>query len=242
VTAGTHRVFSSTAAYYDALYHGKDYRAEARYVADVIRRQAPGAESILDVACGTGAHARFLATEHGFLVDGVDREPGFVERARARHPEGTFTQADMLDLALGRTYDAVICLFSSIGYVKAETGLHRAVAAMARHARRDGVLLVEPWFEPGTMQDGFVTCLVADTADGAVCRMSHTAIDGSVSRLTFEYLIGSASGLRRATEVHELGLFTRRQMEEAFVAAGLTVAFDARGPSGRGLYVAHHAR
>jgi len=235
-------MFSATVAYYDALYHDKDYRTEARYVATVIRERVPRAASVLDVGCGTGGHAPSLAAEHGFRVDGIDIEPGFVKHARARHRAGTFTQADMTDFDLGRTYDAVISLFSAIGYVKDEAGLRRAVWAMARHAAPDGVLVVEPWFEPGAMRQGYVTCRVADTPDGTICRMSHTAIEGQVSRLHFEYLIGSAAGLRRVTELHELGLFTRRQMESAFEAAGMTVAFDEQGPTGRGLYVASRTR
>lgn len=234
-------MFSATVDYYDAIYHDKDYQAEARYIATVIRARVPRAASVLDVGCGTGGHAPFLAAEHGFRVDGIDIEAGFVEHARARHPAGTFTRADMTDFDLGRTYDAVICLFSAIGYVRDEPNLRRAVAAMARHSAPDGVLVVEPWFEPGAMRHGHVTCRVADTVDGTICRMSHTTIEGSVSRLHFEYLIGSPTGLRRVTELHELGLFTRRQMESAFVATGMTVAFDEQGPTGRGLYVAWRA-
>lgn len=231
-------MFDATAEYYDALYHDKDYQAEARYVADAIRDRVPRAASLLDVGCGTGAHAAFLATHHRFHVDGIDLEPAFVERARARLPSATFTRADMTDFDLDRTYDAVICLFSAIGYVRNEPNLHRAIAAMARHTGPGGVLVVEPWFEPGVMRPGFLTCRVAETANGTICRMSHTAIEGAVSRLHFEYLIGSAAGLRRAAERHELGLFTRDQMEGAFAAAGMAATFDERGPTGRGLYVA----
>jgi SAM-dependent methyltransferase len=169
-------------------------------------------------------------------------EPGLLERAAARLPAGRFVRADMTDFDLGRTYDAVVCLFSSIGYVRDEPGLRRAVSAMGRHLDPEGLLLVEPWFEPGTMEDGYVMCLVVDTPDGKACRMSHTAIDGAVSRLHFEYLIGSGQGLRRAREVHELGLFSRETMLRAFELAGLEAAYDSDGPAGRGLYTARRAR
>jgi SAM-dependent methyltransferase len=231
-------MFDATADYYDLFYAMKDYRVESRYVAAAIRDRVPRASSVLDVACGTGEHARFLAADHGFRVDGIDLEPALVAAARRKNPEGTFREADMVDFELGRRYDAVVCLFSAIGYVREEANLARAIAAMTRHLAAPGVLLVEPWFEPGAIQDGYVTALTVDTPDGKATRMSRTRIDGSVSHLEFEYLIGTAAGITRHSERHALGLFSRAQMEAAFVTAGLPVEYDQEGPSGRGLYVA----
>ena len=62
-----------------------------------------------------------------------------------------------------------------------------------------------------------------------------------MSRLRFEYLVGSREGLRRESEVHELGLFTQQEMVKAFQSAGLTVEFDPDGLIGRGLYTARRA-
>lgn len=233
-------MFDASAAYYDLFYREKDYRGEARYVAATIRHRVPAAVSVLDVACGTGEHARFLIDDHGFAVDGIDVEPTLLDIARSKVTCGTFQMADMVDFALGRTYDAVVCLFSSIGYVRVEPALRRAVAAMARHLAPGGVLVVEPWFEPGTMQQGFVTILTGARPDGThACRMSHTTIAGRISRLQFDYLIGDARGLRHERETHELGLFTREEMAGAIDAAGLRdLGYDEEGPSGRGLYVA----
>lgn len=233
-------MFSRTARLYDAFYHEKDYRAEARYVADVVRTRVPGAATLLDVACGTGEHARILTDDHGFLVDGIDIEASLLDIARAKGGRGTFRIADMVDFDLERTYDGVVCLFSSIGYVRTEPALRSAIAAMARHLVPGGVLVVEPWFEPGMMTDGFVTLLSRELPDGTkACRMSHTAIDGRRSVLRFEYLVGEARGLRRESEIHELGLFTREEMTGAIEAAGLCDSrYDEPGPSGRGLYVA----
>jgi SAM-dependent methyltransferase len=233
-------MFNRTAELYDAFYREKDYRAEACYVADVIRARAPRAATLLDIACGTGEHARFLAVDHAFSVDGTDIEPGLLEIATTKLPVATFHVADMVDFELGRRYDAVVCLFSSIGYVRTEQALRRALEAMARHLVPGGVLVVEPWFEPGTMTHGLVTLLSSELPDGTkACRMSHTTVEGRLSRLRFEYLIGDADGLKRETEVHELGLFSRDEMTAALDEAGLRdIAYDEPGPSGRGLYLA----
>ena len=65
--------FGAYARYYDLLYRDKDYPAEARYLHELIQRHAPGAQSILDLGCGTGAHAAEFAElgydgDYSFLV------------------------------------------------------------------------------------------------------------------------------------------------------------------------------
>ena len=49
--------FDTYARYYDLLYRDKDYAGEAAYVASHIRQHAPEAARILELGCGTGAHA-----------------------------------------------------------------------------------------------------------------------------------------------------------------------------------------
>lgn len=230
-------MFSESADLYDAIYlSAKDYDAETRALADLLRELRPGLASVLDVACGTGLHAERLAALE-LAVDGVDLDGGLLERARARHPGGRFLEGDMADFDLGRRYDAVVCLFSAIGYVRTLPRLRAAVSCMARHLEPGGVVVVEPWFAPGAMTDGFVTSTTVEAGGRRIVRMSRTVLEGRISRLEFEYLIGSAAGLERRTEVHELGLFTREETEDAFARAGLTAEFREPGLSGRGLFV-----
>jgi SAM-dependent methyltransferase len=230
--------YADAAEFYDLLYQGeKDYAAEAELLTRLICERAPAAATLLDVGCGTGSHARALL-DAGFTVDGIDLEPAFVELARAKCPEGTFHVGDMTALDLPGRYDVVTCLFSAIGYVESGTALRQAIAGMARHLNPGGVLVVDPWFEPGQLTDGWITVLVGRGPEVTVCRMSRTVLEGTVSRLEFEYLIGRPSGIERRRETHALTLFTQSQLEAAFAAAGLRVTRIPEVLRTRGLYVA----
>lgn len=229
--------YSESAELYDLLYAGvKDYAAEAELLAALIRERRPDARHVLDVACGTGGHARHL-TDRGFEVDGVDIEPALVRIASGKCPEGTFRVTDICSFDLPERYDAVLCLFSAIGYAKDESRLRHAVAHMAAHLRSGGVLIVDPWFEPGTLTHGFHSALVGESDDVTACRISRTLIDGSVSRLECEYLIATSEGIERRSELHELGLFTQTQMESAFDSAGLAVERIEEVLRTRGIYI-----
>jgi SAM-dependent methyltransferase len=235
-------MFTEPAELYDAIYFGfKDYGREADQIAALLRAVHPACRTVLDVACGTGEHARLLATRHGFEVDGIDINDDFLRLARQKHPAGRFTRADMLDFALDRRYDAVMCLFSSIGYVVTLDNVTRALGRFRAHLADGGMVVVEPWLTPEVVQPGHRSTQTGEANGVRVERRSTTEVEGRVSRVRFDYLIEGPDGTRRASELHELGLFTVSEMLAAFAAAGLDARHEMPGPMGRGLYVARRA-
>src|SRR4051794_18215995 len=209
-------MFTESAEFYDAIYSFKDYAAEAAQIAALVRSAQPDARSVLDVACGTGEHARLLHERHGFEVDGLDLDPSLLRIAREKHPSGRFFEADMGDFALGQHYDVILCLFSSIAYLMTLERIRHALACFRRHLAPEGVVFVEPWFPPGGLDTSRVFRVTGTHQGMQVTRVSRNEVEGRISRLHFEYEIEAPGGTRRATEVHELGLFTQDEMSTAF--------------------------
>ena len=234
-------MFSASAEFYDLLYSTfKDYRAEGEQIARLLRGLNPAVESVLDVGCGTGEHARLLAA-HGFRVDGLDLDPAFVQIARHKHPVGRFFEGDMCAFSLPHRYDAVLCLFSAIGYVRTLDRVREALVRFREHLAPGGIIVVEPWFPPDVLNTSRIVKNIGEGEGLRVSRTSRVAVDGRMSRLFFEYEIEDDEGVRHASEVHELGLFTTGEMLEAFWQAGLDVDHDPKGLSDRGLFVARVA-
>src|SRR5512141_2567301 len=127
-------MFSKSAQYYDEIYASvdKDYAGEAAKTRKIIQmyKRTKG-RSLLDVACGTGTHAGYLSKY--YQIDGLDLDAGLLAIAKKKHPKIRFHQGDMTNFDLGRQFDAVVCLFSSIGYVKTKPRLQRAIRMMAHH-------------------------------------------------------------------------------------------------------------
>jgi SAM-dependent methyltransferase len=236
-------MFSVTAELYDAIYAFKDYAGEALKIRQLIARERPGAETILDIACGTGEHARLLSAD--FEVDGIDFEPKFVEIAQAKNPAGNFSVGDMRAFQLEKRYDVVQCLFSSIGYLLTPQDIVVALTCFRVHLAPGGVILVEPWLSPEAYKSGQPHMITVDKPDLKVCRVNVPKREGDVSILHFHYLIATNEGVRKAEEVHRLALVPTEQMVSYFEAAGLGCVFDSVGLFDRGLFIARpldHAR
>lgn len=153
-------VFRHYARYYDLLYRDKDYTRETEYVHGLIQRHAPGARSILDLGCGTGAHAVLLA-ERGYEVHGVDQSADMLARAEARHGELpgavaarlTFEQADVRTFRAEEKFDAVVSLFHVMSYQTTNEDLTSAFATAASHLEHKGILLFDCWYGPAVLAD-----------------------------------------------------------------------------------------
>jgi SAM-dependent methyltransferase len=229
-------MFSESAELYDLVYSFKDYPAEAARVRELVAAAGGRGEgTLLDVACGTGMHLESLRAH--YAVEGTDLDDGLLAIARRRLPDVPLHHADMRGFDLGRRFDVVTCLFSAIGYVGDIDGLRAAVAAMARHLEPGGTLAVEPWFAPEDIRPDYVGVNSQAFPELTIVRMSHTRVEGRVSIIGFEYLIGRPAGITRASERHEMGLFTRDEMRAAFEDAGLRTSFDEQGITGRGMWL-----
>jgi len=233
-------MFRDSAHIYDLLYGSDRYESEARDLVALIEQHAPGARTQLDVACGTGGHLRQLKSR--FDVVGVDLDAGMLEQARAHDASIEFVEGDMRSFNLHRTFDAVVCLFSSIGYMLSEEDLHAAVANLGRHLSDKGVLIVDGWVRPDEWKgDVGLDAMLGEDDNTKVTRVSRSVREGNRTILNMEYLIATQDAIEHIAERHELRLHTPEEYDAAFAAAGLkTVKVDSPW-QGRERYVAHHA-
>jgi ubiquinone/menaquinone biosynthesis C-methylase UbiE len=232
-------MFRHTAHIYDLLYEatGKDYARESTDLHHLIEQRRPGARTLLDVACGTGGHLRHL--RRWYDVTGVDLDPGMLDQARGRLPDVRLVEADMRTLALDASFDAVVCLFSSIGYLRSADELVTAVGAMARHLTPGGVLIVDGWVRPDAWISGGTTEATTATSERVtVVRMSRSRRQGDRTFLEMHHLIGTPDGIEHVVDHHELTLFAPADYEAAFGASGLVVDIVESPMPGRDRYVA----
>lgn len=232
-------MYTDSADVYDASYAAFDFAAGADRLHRLIARhkRTPGS-ALLDVACGTGTYLALLRDR--YAVEGADLSPAMLAVARGKLPDVPLHEADMVAFDLGRQFDAVVCLGSSIGYVKTEPRLRRAIAALARHALAGGTVVVEPWFSPDAWEDGRLAADLVEQPGLKVARMLVSGRIDRVSTLDIHHLVARQGGINHFVEHHELGLFAHSDYLTAFRAADLEVTYESQGLlglPGRGVYI-----
>jgi len=127
-------MYERGAQFYDLIQANrrvkKDYAAEALKIKAIIRSRNPAARTLLDIACGTGLHLSYLRERYD--VQGVDASAPMISVARQRLPTVPLHIADMRTLDLGERFDAITCMFASIGYVP-EVDLKATIQRFADH-------------------------------------------------------------------------------------------------------------
>jgi len=239
IALGEPGMFSKSEAFYDAIYGTmKDYAHEAQLIHELIRLyKQPSGTTLLDVACGTGGHIPFLR-QH-YTVEGLDLDEQMLTIAHQRNPGIIFHHADMVDFDLGHLFDVIVCLFSSIGYVKTAARLYQTLQTMHHHLSPGGVVIIEPWLTPQMYHAGHIGAVFVDQPDLKIARMNKSEVIDGISIMDFHYLVATPEGIEHFTERHELGLFSREDYLEAFQASGLEVVHDPDPEKlmGRGVYL-----
>lgn len=229
-------MFTESSEYYDLIYSFKDYEEESKKIRDIIRDERPHrGQSLLDIGCGTGEHHCYLKKHYS--IDGIDLNERFIEIARTKNPELTYSVANMIDFKLNKQYDVITCLFSSIGYLNNINEINSALKCFYKHLAPGGLLLLEPWFTKKNWRPGKLYMLTSDSPEHKICRMGTSYMEGDYSILNFHYLLGlPEEGIKHFFEEHRLRLTSHEEMKSALINAGFTVRFDAHGLIGRGLF------
>jgi len=143
-------VYDEIADYYDIVYAQKDYESECQFLHQVFERHRRTVRRILDLGCGTGAHAGILGrpnptqfADHVF-VTGVDRSTCMLAIARTKFPQLDFRLADITTYRSTDRYDAALALFDVLGHVPGQD-LERVFMTVNHHLKADGLFIFDGW-------------------------------------------------------------------------------------------------
>jgi SAM-dependent methyltransferase len=216
------------AARYDVVYASKPYADEARFVDALLREFGARRGRLLELACGTGRHAHAFG-ELGWEVVGVDYSPDLLELARANAPGARFELADMRELDLGDArFDAVTCLFDSIGYPQTNDGVVAALAGARRHLAQGGLLACEFLHAPALLRHASPVGVRRWELPGGgeLLRVGETRLDPARGVMTVGYDVVElrADGTyERSREEQSNRFFGVEEMRALMALAGLEV-------------------
>jgi SAM-dependent methyltransferase len=218
-------MYKELAKYYDLIYYWKDYKTEAETLKDLIEKyKKSDGNYLLDAGCGTGMHVKHFKDD--FSCTGIDINNEMIEVARNKVYGVRFEQGDMINFNLNTQFDVILCLFSSIGYVKTYSNLEKTIQNFSHHLKKGGVLIVEPWFTKSAFWVGVPGMTTYDGEDVKIARLNTTKVEGDLSIMEMHYLIAEKDGdIKHFVDIHELGLFETDKTLELMGQANLMSEF-----------------
>lgn len=228
-------VFAAYSRYYDLLYRDRDYAGEARYVVDLVNRHAPGAKTAIELGCGSGGHARELATL-GLRVHGVDKNAGMLEVAEAKldsvEPEVRarmrFTQGDARSVRLGMKADAVISLFHLMSSQSSNADLTAAFATAREHVATGGLFIFDCWYGPAVViERPSVTLKRLEDVAVSITRIAEPTMDWAQNIVDVNYTVlvydRKTATVETLRETQRMRYLFRPEVELLLAANGMSL-------------------
>ncbi|MET3880689.1 SAM-dependent methyltransferase [Chitinophaga sp. OAE865] len=205
--------------YYHLLYNNRDDREAAAFIDKLLTylQPAPDAE-MLDVACGRGRHAKYLA-DKGYYVTGIDLSVESINVAKKLENDHlSFFQHDMRLPFRVNYFDVVFNFFTSFGYFETQRDNDNALRTLANALKPGGKLVLD------YLNSSYVaTHLVTDEVKEKDNVVFDIRRELKAHKFMKQISILDKEKMRRATYTESVNAFTRPEFEAMFAKQRLAV-------------------
>jgi len=126
------------APFYDAAMG--DMSDKVTFLKKLLIEKAPEAQTVLELACGTGMIMHELSST--YTVSGLDLSPEMIATAKAKMPEAQLKVGDMSTFSLSKTFDVILCVFDSVNHLL-EWNDWRMFQAVHEHLQDGGLFIFD---------------------------------------------------------------------------------------------------
>jgi len=179
---------------YDIFYASKDYSSEADFIQKMLTKYSKiPVLNVLELAGGTGKHASLLSN-NGYKLMVTDSSPDMIDAAKKKHQQNQALAFEVWDMSSPRTFtnqfDAVICLFDSIGYVQTNEKIASTLKNVHNNIKEGGIFIMEFW-NAGAMIKSYEPYREKyfQQKDQKITRISETSLNYPQQTATVDYTI-----------------------------------------------------
>jgi SAM-dependent methyltransferase len=205
--------------YYHLLYNNRDEKEAASFIDKLLTFLRPEPDALmLDVACGSGRHARYLA-EKGYDVTGIDLSIRSINIAKKLENDHLhFFQHDMRLPFRINYFHLAFNFFTSFGYFETQRENDNALRTI-KNALKPGGCLVMDYLNSHYVADHLVPGEVKKEGD-VTFDIRRMVKDGKFLK---EINILDSSRMQRSTYTECVSAFTRQDFEGMFARQGLRI-------------------
>jgi len=203
-------------AYYHLLYSHRDEEEANQFMRNLLTKLAPSPQcKILDLACGKGRHAQFIATK-GFDVIGIDLSENSIAEALLKSSANLqFFEHDMRFPFRINYFDYVFNLFTSFGYFNNQRDEINTIKSIALDLKPKGMVVID-FFNASKVIQMTAKCSEQKVIDGIEFEWKKSIINKNVIK---EINVNDAGVVHHYKE--QVRLLELVDFENYFAQAGL---------------------
>jgi len=226
-------IFGNYSNFYDLLYKDKDYEAEAKFISLLLNKYAPQSKSILELGCGTGIHAYYLASK-GYSVHGIDMSSHMLDMAQKyaseqktkKHLHLKFDLGDIRSIRLKETFDTIISLFHVVSYQITNADIEEVFVTIKNHLKPDGIFIFDCWYGPAVLHcKPAVRVKSLENDQYSVTRIAKPVSYPNDNRVDVNYLMFVRDKMKNEVqelrEVHKMRYLFMPEVENLFLKHGM---------------------
>jgi len=138
--------YAELAKIYDRVMNHVKYDEWSEYITSIFHHFGINVKSILEIACGTGNFSIYLYN-HGYDITCTDLSPAMLKVTLDKFKEKRIPQklfaADMTSLPLKTEFDAVLCLYDSVNYLRDSDDLRKMFQEVYTVIRDGGLFIFD---------------------------------------------------------------------------------------------------
>ena len=187
-------------------------------------------KTVLDMTCGTGSQAFFLA-KRGYEVVGADINANMLKVAQAKAKKEKldiqFLEGDMRTLKAGK-FDAVITIFNAVGHLT-KSDFEKAMRTINQNLKEGGLYIFDINNLSYLLKDNNITTLTIDwqkvSDDTKVRDIQYSTIDkdGTLASYTTHYEQEGDNKPKISQSAQTLQLYTAQQLKDMLQRNGFKV-------------------
>lgn len=131
--------YTKLARFYDPVTG--DRRDTANFINALIDRYQPKTQTVLEIACGTGAVMGLLS--EFYEVTGLDRSRNMLAIARKKLPQAKLHRQDMTKFSLDQRFDVIVCVFDSINHLLRFADWQKVFRRVRSHLSDGGLFIFD---------------------------------------------------------------------------------------------------
>jgi ubiquinone/menaquinone biosynthesis C-methylase UbiE len=206
-------LYKRFAKYYDLQYAKKKYLEEVQFINAIIKKNQVNGKRLLDVACGSGNHAKILIKQ-GYSITGVDLNREILSVARKKVPKAYFVTGDMRSFKLKRKFDIILCMYTSMNYNLKTEDFIKSLKNFKRHLSDNGLIFFD-------MPLPRKPVVVAECLSRNVTVLHVTKNIGKIQEIMIYWILKKGNHTEVFEDFHRLRLYTQKEIVDAIKRSGL---------------------